>query len=97
MWTGWVNLVLGVWTLISGLASSLQGTANYIIVGIILALLNFITASKAWQGVICGIFGIWLFVSGIVGGLQGGANLIIVGILTIIFGILLGTQKSETV
>ena len=96
MWTGWVNLVLGVWTLISGFAVGLQGPANYIIVGIILAILNFVTAAKTWQGIICGIFGIWLIVSGIVGGLQGGVNLIIVGILTIIFGILLGTKKTET-
>ncbi len=95
MWTGWINLILGVWTLISGLVSGLQGSVNYIIVGIILAILSFATASKKWQGIISGILGIWLVLSGIVAGLQGGANLIIVGILIIIFGILLGVAKGE--
>ncbi len=97
MWTGWVNLILGIWTLISGLVVSLQGPVNYIIVGIILAILSFVTAAKKWQGIICGILGLWLIVSGIVAGLQGGINLIIVGILIIIFGILLGATKSKEV
>jgi len=94
MWTGWINLILGVWTLISGFVVSLQGPVNYIIVGIVLAILSFATAAKKWQGIISGILGLWLILSGIVAGLQGGANLIIVGILTIIFGILLGVTKS---
>jgi membrane-bound ClpP family serine protease len=97
MWTGWINLILGVWTLISGLVSGLQGSANYIIVGIILAILSFVTAAKKWQGIICGILGLWLIFSGIVAGLQGGANLIIVGILIIILGFLLGVAKSKEV
>ena len=94
MWTGWVNLILGIWALISGFVVSLQGPVNYIIVGIVLAILSFVTAAKKWQGIISGILGLWLIVSGFVAGLQGGANLIIVGILIIIFGILLGVTKS---
>jgi len=97
MWTGWVNLILGIWILISGFVVSLQGPVNYIIVGIILAILNFATAAKQWQGIISGILGLWLIISGIAAGLQSGANLIIVGILIIIFGILLGATKSKEV
>ncbi len=97
MWTGWVNLILGIWTLISGFVVGLQGPVNYIIVGVILAILNFATAAKKWQGIISGILGLWLIISGIATGLQSGANLIIVGILIIIFGILLGATKSKEV
>jgi hypothetical protein len=95
MWAGWLNLVIGIWTLISGFIYSVQGMVNLIIVGIILAVLNFATGARStWQGILCGIFGIWLLIAGIVG-VHASVNFIIVGILTVIFGIWLGVKKTE--
>lgn len=95
MWTGWVNLVVGVWTLISGFIQGLQGTTNLVIVGIVLAVLNFANRKRStWQGTICGTAGFLLLVSGMAG-LQSGTYLVVIGVLTMIFGILLGVKKTR--
>lgn len=35
MWQGWINLILGVWLILSGFISAFRTTANFIIVGIL--------------------------------------------------------------
>ncbi len=80
MWQGWVNVVLGIWMLISGFVPSLQTPVNLIIVGLLIAVMGF-TAYKTWQGIVNGILGLWLFVSGAIIHLMAPANFIIVGLV----------------
>lgn len=39
MWQTWVNLIIGLWLIISGVVVKLQRPANFIIVGIIVVIL----------------------------------------------------------
>jgi hypothetical protein len=80
MWQGWINLVLGVWLIISGLVSSLQTPANLIITGILVAVFGFWTY-KDWLGDIIGVLGLWSLLSGIWFSLFSPANFLIVGVL----------------
>lgn len=86
MWQGWVNFILGLWLILSGIIGGLGVSVNYIIVGIVVAVLGFWTA-KQWQGVVNGILGLWLILSGIVASLMASANLIIVGIVVAVLAI----------
>ena len=99
MWQLWVNFIVGIWVLLSGLIASLQGNINLIICGIIAAVLGF-WVGKKWQGIIIGIAGIWLILSGIIAGLDAPINYIIVGIVVAILGIwgaLTGKKEEVTV
>ncbi|MCF7886025.1 MAG: hypothetical protein K9M80_05990 [Candidatus Marinimicrobia bacterium] len=98
MWQLWVNFVLGIWVLLSGLIASLQGNVNLIICGVIAAVLGF-WSNKLWQGIVIGIAGIWLILSGIISGLQAPVNYIIVGIIVAVLAIwgALGGREEPTV
>ncbi len=85
MWQGWINLILGVWLIISGFVGGLQTPANLIVVGILAAIFGF-WAYKSWQGVVNGILGIWTLLSGLIFHLLAPANFLIVGVLMGIFG-----------
>jgi hypothetical protein len=80
MWQGWLNLILGVWLIISGFVSPLQSPANLIIVGILAAVFGF-WSYKNWQGDVIGIL--------------GPANFIIVGVLMIIAGLWEGLSHPK--
>jgi hypothetical protein len=94
MWQGWLNLILGVWLIISGFVSPLQSPANLIIVGILAAVFGF-WSYKNWQGDVIGILGIWLLLCGIWFGILGPANFIIVGVLMIIAGLWEGLSHPK--
>ncbi len=85
MWQGWVNLILGIWLIISGFVSSLQTPANLIVVGILATVFGF-WAYKMWQGIANGILGLWTLLSGLVFHLLNPTNFIIVGLLMGVFG-----------
>ncbi len=80
MWQGWINVVLGIWMIVSGLVPSLQTPVNLIIVGLLIAIMGFWTY-KTWQGIVNGILGLWLFVSGAIIHLLAPVNFIIVGLV----------------
>jgi len=65
MWQAWINFILGLWFILSGIITSLGVSINYIIVGIVIAVLGFLS-SKQWQGIVIGILGLWMILSGIV-------------------------------
>lgn len=86
MWQGWINLILGVWLILTGFVSTLQTPLNLIIVGILAVIFGFWTY-KNWQGDVAGVLGIWLFLSGVWWNLLSPLNFIIVGVLLGIVGI----------
>jgi len=86
MWQGWINLILGLWLILSGLVSALQTPANLIITGVLAVVFGFWTY-KNWQGDVAGVLGIWLFLSGIWWNLLSPVNFIVVGLLLGVIGL----------
>lgn len=80
MWQGLINLILGLWLLISGLIPTFQTPANMIVVGIIVAVMGF-TRVKKWPGALSGILGLWVFLSGLWFKILAPTNFIVVGLL----------------
>ncbi len=105
MWQGRVELIIGVWLIISGFVMALQSPLNLLIVGFITAVCCF-NSYKLWQATVTGILGIWLFISGlsyfVMGtghGLITTLNFLIIGIIILIMAIWLlvkPPKESET-
>ncbi|MGC9512223.1 MAG: SPW repeat domain-containing protein [Fidelibacterota bacterium] len=93
MWQAWVNVILGLWLVVSGFISGVQVNWNMIIAGILIALLGF-TTSKKWPAIVAGIVGIWIFISGLVPSLIVQLNFIIAGIVVLILSLVLALQKT---
>ncbi len=96
MWQAWINFILGLWFILSGIITSLGVNVNYIIVGIVVAVLGFWTY-KQWQGIVVGILGLWMILSGIVTSLMAPVNLIIVGIVIAVLAIWQALTKPKPV
>jgi hypothetical protein len=94
MWKAWVNFILGLWFILSGIITGLDANVNYIIVGVVVAILGFWTA-KQWQGIVMGILGLWMILSGIVTSLMSPVNLIIVGIVIAVLGLWQALAKPK--
>jgi len=95
MWQGWINLILGLWVLVSGLIGTLQGLISLIIYGVAIAILGFWGAKK-WQGIVMGIIGVWLVISGIFYSTLGMPwNYIVFGLITAALGIWTALEKKE--
>ncbi|HLN18747.1 MAG TPA: SPW repeat protein [Patescibacteria group bacterium] len=90
---GWLNVLAGLWLIISPFVLRFSGTSastNAIIVGIIVAILALIAAtspaSVMWTSWINIILGLWLIISPFIMGFTGGAilaNSIILGIIVV--------------
>jgi len=94
MWKAWVNFILGLWFILSGIITGLGANVNYVIVGIVVAVLGFWSA-KQWQGIVIGILGLWMILSGIVTSLMSPVNLIIVGIVIAVLGLWQALAKPK--
>ncbi|OPX32954.1 hypothetical protein B1H10_06720 [candidate division KSB1 bacterium 4484_188] len=86
MWQGFINFVLGLWLVISGIIVYLQISTNLIVVGILAAIFG-LWGSKNWKGWVIGTLGVWIFLSGIVFRLLSSWNFIISGIVIGILGL----------
>ena len=80
MWQAWVNLIAGVWAIISGASPELTVPVNFWITGAVMAVFGFWTPRRKWQGIVDGFLGLWLIISGFVPSLTTQSNLFIVGI-----------------
>lgn len=81
MWQAGINLLAGTWVLISGFVSAAVTPANYIIVGIVIAVCGFWKSKTQWQGIVNGILGLWLIFSGLVSPLVVPVNQWIIGLV----------------
>ena len=80
MWQSWVSFILGIWLILSGLISGLQGASNLILIGLIVAIVGFFYLKK-WEGTVNGILGLWLFVCGFIPGLIMALNFLLIGLV----------------
>lgn len=87
MWQGWISFIPGLWLIISGIISGIQGPGNMIIVGIITVILGFFL-QRRWEGIINGILGIWLCLCAFIPGLITSPNFFITGILIVFISII---------
>ncbi len=95
MWQLWINFVIGLWVIISGLIAGVQHEVNLIICGIVVAVLGF-WAGKKWQGLVAGIVGVWLFISGLVHSTLGKPwNYIIFGLVVAVLCLWAALEKKE--
>ncbi len=66
MWTAWINLVIGLWLIVSGFVNDIRNPALIITAGIVIlisSLLGFIS-TKSWEGILNLFIGIWLILCG---------------------------------
>ena len=87
MWQSWISFVLGVWLILSGLISGLQGSVSMILTGILIALIGYLFL-KGWEGMVNGILGLWLLISGIISGFVTVQNYLVIGILITVISLI---------
>jgi len=102
---GWINLILGVWLIVSPFLLGFAGmglSRSNVIFGIIIAILSLFQVSSpsesTWAGWLSALFGIWVLISPFILGFVGmGAlwNGIIVGIVVAIVAIWAATASSS--
>ena len=103
MWLSWVAFVAGLWLIVSPFilrySGSTSPTRNDMIVGVIVAVLAFITAvwnrsTASWLSWIIAIVGIWEiaapFILGYTDSTRALWNSVILGILILIFSLIRG-------
>ena len=79
----WVNIVAGLWAVITGFLVQALVPANLVILGIVIAVFGFWTYEQEWQGIINGLIGLWLILSAFIPTLMVPVNLWISGIAVI--------------
>jgi hypothetical protein len=105
-WAGWINLILGIWLIISPwvVGYSAHGTAlgNNVVLGILVLIAGIVATSTpslspSWWNV---VFGIWLIISPFILGYTGleGAmvNDIVLGVVVGVLALFAGLMKSIT-
>ncbi len=80
MWQAWVNVIAGIWALLSSFTYALTTPTNFFITGAVIAVFGFWAPRGKWQGVVNGILGVWLIISSFVPELVAQANLLVVGL-----------------
>ncbi len=67
MWQAWVNLVIGLWLILSGFIPELDTPSLMLISGFIVFLSGFSAAisSKSWEGILNSLIGVWLILCSI--------------------------------
>jgi hypothetical protein len=106
VWASWINLLLGLWMIISPfvLRYTVSATAqwNGVVVGVLIAIAGLsatqsYSSAASWWNV---IFGIWLFLSPWIlqfGQLQNAStNDMIVGAAVVILGLIAGLTKASS-
>ncbi len=62
MWTAWINLVIGLWLIVSGFVGDFRNPTLMITAGIVVIIsgvIGFISI-KSWEGILNLFVGIWL-------------------------------------
>lgn len=94
MWKPWVNFILGLWLLLTGIIfASLFNWIVALIIGVVVAVLAF-WAGK-WQGIVVGIVGIWTIVSSLWTGVQAPINFILIGIVIAVLSLIHALMKPK--
>ena len=64
MWQGKIQLIIGIWLILSGVVTLFQHPGNMLVIGFLLALCCF-SSFKIWQAALVGVLGLWLFLCGL--------------------------------
>jgi len=80
MWKQAINLLLGIWLIITSFSVSMQNPIHLLIVGLMVAITGFLSY-KSWLGIVNGLLGAWLFVCGVSSALITSANFLLSGLI----------------
>ncbi|MCL2689705.1 MAG: hypothetical protein FWE57_07655 [Chitinispirillia bacterium] len=83
----WVNLIAGLWALLSSFSAILLSPLNFIITGLVMAVFGFWRPFKSWQGFVNGCLGVWLLFSAFIPFLRTAGNMAVVGLAVVVFSI----------
>jgi len=83
----WINLISGLWALLSSFSAILLSPINFIITGLAMAVFGFWRPMRSWQGFINGILGLWLVFSGLIPALRTATNMAVIGLAVVVFSI----------
>jgi hypothetical protein len=66
MWTAWINLVMGLFLIVSGFINDLRNPLLITAAGIVVLLLGLagFVSKKSWEGLLNCFVGIWLILCG---------------------------------
>jgi hypothetical protein len=81
MWQSWVNLLVGIWLMLSGIIPSIHSPASMIVGGIVAAICGFWAGAEKWPGIVTGFVGVWLIICGAWLALAVTWNFVIFGII----------------
>lgn len=81
MWQAWVNVVAGIWAIISSFTVPVITPANFIITGAVIAVFGFWAPRRKWQGYVNGILGLWLILSAFLPAVRTAQNFLVVGVI----------------
>jgi len=79
----WINILAGLWAIISGEWAFLLHPVNFFVLGVGIAVFGFWTYEQEWQGFINGAIGLWLVIAAFVPAAIAPASLWISGIAVI--------------
>ena len=96
MWQNWVNIVLGIWLILSGIVSPLAVESNLVITGAFVFILG-ILMLRYFNGMIITVLGFWMFFSGLIIPLTTSANFIVNGALVLLFSLWAVSVKRERI
>ncbi len=68
MWQAGINVIAGIWAIVSSSTGSLITPGNFLITGLVVALFGFWNPQWQWQGIVDGILGQWLILSSVIPG-----------------------------
>lgn len=83
----WINILAGLWAVITGSWLYVLQPVNLVIVGMVIAAFGFWTYEQEWQGMVNGVIGLWLILSAFFPALIVPVNLWVSGLVVIGFAV----------
>jgi hypothetical protein len=94
MWQNWVDIVLGIWLILSGLSFPLVTEGNLVITGVLIFIIGLLTL-RYFNGMIMVVLGFWMVISGLIISLATPANFIVNGALILLFALWVASARRE--
>lgn len=94
MWRNWINIILGIWLVLSGIVAPLAAETNLVVTGVLIFISGLLML-RYFSGMIMVVLGFWMVSSGLIISLTTPANFIINGSLVFLFSVGVAAAKKE--
>jgi hypothetical protein len=97
MWQSRVNLIIGIWLILTGIIQALQTPVNMIITGLAAILFGLWIGIKikSWEGILNGFIGVWILLCGALLNFNLSWNYFVFGGIIIVFAIWTLTEHNS--